>query len=376
MPKNKRMRLPNGFGQISQIKNARLRKPFRAMVTVGKTETGKPICRLLKPVAYFSTYNEAYAALLEYNKKPYCLTGDMTGDELFEEWYRVKEKEGATDVNLRDTRRSWKYCSILYNMRVTDIRAQHIRECIENGEAIIQGKPNKPKPLQQRKIKTVLNQLFDYALSYDLVDKNYARNYQMPKNITQELSEVAMSHISFTDEELTKLWKGSTYNTCIQMMLIQCYSGWRPQELINMKISDVDLENWAFTGGMKTEAGKNRVVPIHSKIQKLVKYNYDQALDRHCEYLFSREDGRTGRIIPYTYDRLYEDFKYIITAKKLNPNHRPHDGRKQFVTMCNRYEVNEYAIKKFVGHKITDVTERVYTDRSFDWYREQIEKIK
>ena len=46
--KNKRRRLPNGFGQISEIKNKRLNKPFRAMVTVGKTNTGKAICKPLK----------------------------------------------------------------------------------------------------------------------------------------------------------------------------------------------------------------------------------------------------------------------------------------------------------------------------------------
>ena len=38
--KKKRMRLPNGFGQISEIKGKRLRKPFRAMITVDKTEEG------------------------------------------------------------------------------------------------------------------------------------------------------------------------------------------------------------------------------------------------------------------------------------------------------------------------------------------------
>ena len=32
---NKRRRLPNGFGQISEIKNRKLRNPFRAMITVG-----------------------------------------------------------------------------------------------------------------------------------------------------------------------------------------------------------------------------------------------------------------------------------------------------------------------------------------------------
>jgi len=61
---NKRRRLPNGFGQISEIKNRNLRNPFRAMVTVGKTSIGRPICKPLKPDSFFSTYNDAYAALV------------------------------------------------------------------------------------------------------------------------------------------------------------------------------------------------------------------------------------------------------------------------------------------------------------------------
>lgn len=67
------MRLPNGFGQISELKGRNLRNPFRAMVTVGTDESGRPICRTLKPKGYFKTYNEAYAALVEYNRNPYDL---------------------------------------------------------------------------------------------------------------------------------------------------------------------------------------------------------------------------------------------------------------------------------------------------------------
>ena len=75
---NKRKRLPNGFGQISEIKGRNLRKPFRAMVTTGKDENGRPICKPLKPEAFFSTYNDAYAALVEYNKDPYALDPSIT----------------------------------------------------------------------------------------------------------------------------------------------------------------------------------------------------------------------------------------------------------------------------------------------------------
>ena len=51
-------------------------------------------------------------------------------------------------------------------------------------------------------------------------------------------------------------------------------------------------------------------------------------------------------------------------------------AEKHFVTMAKKYDVDEYAIKYMVGHKITDITEKVYTAREFDWLREEIEKIK
>lgn len=38
-----------------------LRNPFRVMVTVRKTHTGRPICKPLKHEPYFPTYNDAYA---------------------------------------------------------------------------------------------------------------------------------------------------------------------------------------------------------------------------------------------------------------------------------------------------------------------------
>ena len=58
-----------------------------------------------------------------------------------------------------------------------------------------------------------------------------------------------------------------------RMILTMIYSGYRigawsvHDDYYGMK---VDLEEMTFTGGVKTEAGKNRVVPIHSSIRDLV----------------------------------------------------------------------------------------------------------
>ena len=116
-----RKRLPNGFGQISEIKGKGLRKPFRAMVTVGKTDTGKPICKLLKPEAYFETYNDAYAALVEYNRNPYDLADDITMKELFKRWSEKHFQKLKSQDSAKNIRGAWTHCSPIYQMKVKEV---------------------------------------------------------------------------------------------------------------------------------------------------------------------------------------------------------------------------------------------------------------
>lgn len=70
------------------------------------------------------------------------------------------------------------------------------------------------------------------------------------------------------------------------MILIQCYSGWRPGEMCDLKLENVDMEAGAFTGGQKTKAGINRTVPIHPRIYNLVKSRYEKAIEAKSPYLF------------------------------------------------------------------------------------------
>lgn len=372
---NKRRRLPNGFGQISEIKNRNLRNPFRAMVTVGKTPEGKPICKPLKPESYFATYNDAYAALVEYNKNPYDLEPSITMQELYDKWLPEYEK---TVKSTKSATSAWAYCSGVYKMRVMDIRARHVKGCMEEGVAVIRGKEQHPSATMKNQIKSLFNMMLDYALEYELVDRNYSRTFNLTEETVKEIQSVKKEHISFTDEEMDLLWANISSKQGIDIMLIQCYSGWRPQELGLLELKDVDLENWTFRGGMKTDAGENRVVPIHSRIQDLVLRKYQEAEALGSPYLLNWTDpnNRNKKNIKLTYARYQKAFERIRDDLKLNPNHRPHDGRTHFVTMAKRYGVDEYAIKYMVGHKISDITEKVYTRREFAWLREEIEKIK
>lgn len=373
---NKRRRLPNGFGQISEIKNRNLRNPFRAMVTVGKTQEGRPICKPLKPESYFPTYNDAYAALVEYNKNPYDLEPSITVRELYDKWSEEYFKTLKADGSIRAVTSAWVYCSAVYDMRVMDVRARHVKGCMEEGTAKVRGKEQHPSASMKNKIKSLFNLMLDYALEYELVDRNYSRTFNLTEETIKEIQTVKKEHIPFTDEEMERLWAHVDDKRYVDVLLIQCYSGWRPQELGLLELENIDLENWTFKGGMKTDAGENRVVPIHSKIRHLVERKYKESQQTGSKYLFTCTDGRSGKPTTLTYQRYQKGFGMIRDELKLNPEHRPHDGRKHFVTMAKKAGVDEYAIKYMVGHKISDITEKVYTKREFEWLKEEIEKIK
>ena len=374
---NRRKRLPNGFGQITEMKGHNLRNPFRAMVTVGKTSTGKPICKPLKPQSHFPTYNDAYMALVEYNRNPYDLEPSITVAQLYERWSEEYFKNLKSESSTRTITSAWAYCSSIYDMRACDVRARHIKGCMEEGTALIKGELRKPTAGTKARMKSMFNLMFDYALEYEIVNRNYARTFVISDDVLQEKEDAKRGHIPMTDKEIQTLWDNVDTTWYVDVVLIQCYSGWRPQELGLIKIENVDLTNWTFTGGMKTQAGTNRTVPIHSKIRHLVEQKYREAIELGSEYLINCTDTKTHRSsLTFTYDKYQKRFAKIVKELKLNEQHRPHDPRTHFVTMAKKAEVDEYAIKRIIGHSIQDITERVYTVRDVEWLREEIEKIK
>lgn len=370
---NKHPKLPNGFGQISEIKTGNLRKPFRVMVTVGKTDTGKPISKLLQPEGFFKTYNEAYTALVEYNKNPYELDSCITVKELYDRWSEEHFKK-VCDGTIASIRGTWAYCTSLYSMNIRDVRTYHIKGCIDSAKAIIKGK-EKDVPLTRKKnIKSLFSQLFKYAMEYDLVDKNYAEVIDISE-ITHQMNQNNKGHMIFTDEEISKLWNNIDSGIRhVDVVLIQCYSGWRPQELGLIEIENVHLKEGYIISGMKTEAGKKRLVPIHPIIKPLIEKRYEEAIKINSNYLINPQGRSTATYFSYT-AYLYA-FQKIIKKLDLNPKHTPHDGRKHFVSLAKKYNVDEYAIKYIVGHHINDITERVYTNRETNWLIEEMKKIK
>ena len=189
----------------------------------------------------------------------------------------------------------------------------------------------------------MFNLLFDYAVEHEIAMVNYARNFSLDDDTLKEKEKNKKKKIPFTNDEIKTLWDNVDFGFT-DMILIQLYSGWRPQELAILKVTDIDFNNNIIIGGLKTDAGKNRKVPIHPLIKDLVKKRYEEAVKLKSEYLFNDINSQTG--INMTYDKYRKRFLKVM--QRYNMNHSPHECRHTFITIAKSNNMDEYILKLIV----------------------------
>lgn len=244
------VRRANGSGNIFKMSGNR-RRPWRARVTVGWTEDGKQI---IKNIGFYASRKEAEKALADYLSCPYDLTASqMTFKELYEVWvdeYREQLKGAPSERTIIS---AFRYCSSLYNMKIRDIRSYHLEECMRTGEVLVtrgkdKGSMRKASAGTQARMKSLFNLVFDYAYKRELVDRNYARAFEISKNVREQRQKEKRENYIFSAEEIQKLWDNVGKVKFAAMVLIGIYSGWRPQELAALKLVGVGLEGRTYRG--------------------------------------------------------------------------------------------------------------------------------
>ena len=351
------MKLSNGMGSIYKLSGKR-RKPWRAVKTTGWSfnSDGERAKQKRVTIGYYHTKEEAFQALMDYNADPYDIRANsITFAEVYQRWSERYFETLSSPSSIRTVKAAYKYCAPLYNMRFKDIRVSHLEGAIYDADV---GTSTKGR------MKSLFNMLYRYALKHEIVSVDYA---QLCDGVKQTAPERA--RLPFTEEEIETLWKNVNTVPFADMILIGIYSGWRPQELAILKTADIDLEAKTMLGGMKTAAGKNRIVPIHPLILPLICNRYNP----ENEYLFNDDNCAQGSGRAMTYDKYRGRFAKAMSRLKMN--HRPHETRHTFITLGKEYGMDEYVLKLIVGHNISDITEKVYTHRKIEQLHTEIRKI-
>ena len=347
------MRNPNGYGCVYKLSGKR-RKPYAVRVTdhwERDEETGATRQKY-KTLGTYATRAEAFSALTAYHADPHAIPSAATFSEIFDKWsaekYQKVSQSAIDGYNL-----AYKHCATLYDLKFVDLRKAHMQSVIDKCPLGFHSK---------EKIKVLFNQLYKYSLENDLVSKDYSRFVELGANTKESTRR------PFSDPEIQFLWKHCDHVPNADLILIMIYSGWRIGELLELENSNVNLEDWTFRGGKKTAAGKNRLVPIHTRIRPFIESRYDP----NEKYLVRRSDIRNK---PITHAHFTESmFKPALDLCGIL-SHVPHDCRHTCATLMDNAGANRTSIKRILGHASTDVTESVYTHKDIEELRRAIELI-
>lgn len=350
--KAKHKKRPNGSGSIVDRKGNYTR-PFEVRVNTRLDDRGYPVYDVL------GTYEDrisAEIALAEYNKDPYDpKLRSQSFAEVYFQYYRRRFKH-APDAKVKHSstetcyRSAYSHCSSLYNMSFSDIRTLHLQNILDNENL---------SHATLEHIKLLFNQLFKYALEFEIATKNYAEFARITKEDDDEHG------IPFTRSEVELLWKNKDV-PFVDTILIYIYSGWRINELARMPLSDINLVDRTYRGGLKTRASRNRTIPIHSKIYEMVVNRYNAGYP----------------------SLIYHDFKKVITEKEyrraftealkvcgITTDHTPHDCRHTCNTFLDDAGADRISRYRIMGHTGKDINEKVYTHKDIEQLRTAIELI-
>lgn len=336
------MKLPNGFGSVYRLTGNR-RRPY----VVKKTIQGKQ-----KPLGYFTTYEEAIAFLVDYNRDPAILSpATTTFAEIYALW-RAKKFDRISNSTKVGYTNSYRHCRRLHAMNFTDIRLGHLDDVIDDVRKAGAGYAT------QKKVRVLMEQLYAYAAKYDLVTRDYAQYVEIDRDNKKHPKK------PFTIRQINRIWKGVDDIDGAVDVLIMLYSGVRVGEYINIKAQDIKLRRHYFiVTQSKTEAGRNRPVPIARKIEQFIVDRFSDGrpyLTCNCGHAHTYESFRR------LFDKVMRHFKMI---------HTPHETRHTTASRLDSAGANDTAVKMILGHARQGITKKVYTHKAIRELRKAIDLI-
>lgn len=335
---------PNGYGSVVKL-SGRRRNPFAVRRTVGYDDRAFPI---YSTIGYFPTRKDAMMALAQFNAKPYDVElAKSTLSQLYDRWSKITFPRMSK--SLRDAHRAaYNYCSSLYDVPYRDIRKTQMQQCIDNcGKSYA----------TQANIRNLFSSLDKYAYDIDVIDKCYSAN------LTVGEREVTRKRVVFSDEEVKALWHHQGEQG-VDEILFMLFTGCRVSEMLTMECANVDIKSGTMRGGVKTEAGKNRLIPIHSKLLPIVQRHLSDG-----KYLFNY-DGKDDIARGRSFRKVFNDI-----MQKHGMKHTTHECRHTFRSKLDSADANKVCIDLIMGHKTADVGEKVYTHKTTEELKATIEKL-
>lgn len=303
-------------------------------------------------IGAYKTRTEAQKALERITDVQVTDKYNMTFAQVYERWIAEKGRE-VSDKMLKNYQLAYKQCESLHNMQMRKILRSDYQAAIIALET--QGKSKSTC----NKLRVLLGQLGRWAMDEGITMSNPA----------QELTTVAKqksTRETFTDKQIQLIRNSTLPAADIALILLSC--GCRPGELFSVPL--VNCREDHFIGGSKTEAGKNRVIPIGPDGIKAYQKIRAKAIDEKKPLLIDGYSGKNKTAENYT-KRDWKELMEQLGIEGMNP----YNCRHTFITNAIRSGMDLPKLEAIVGHVDRETT-RIYTHLQADDLVAAVQTVK
>lgn len=179
-----------------------------------------------------------------------------------------------------------------------------------------------------RDMKVMLSHLYTLAVRREIVPRNKAHYIELPEapKARREVWTDADIDAMWADYEAGQLFTG--------YVLIMCYCGLRYGELATLQLENIHLDERYMVGGIKTEAGIDRTIPIAQRILPVIARFYE-----HRKY----------KLLEISEDSFYQQYDEMIKRLGLR-DLPPQTARHYYFSMMTAAGIQAGIITETGGH--------------------------
>ena len=317
----------NGLGTVFKAKDG----TWVAEITIGWDVVDGKLKRKSRKKKGFPTKKEA----LEYlpNMKQELPQQDLKikFKDLYKKWLDGHTaKVGKSTID--NYKAAYKYYKSIYYVEVAKLKTEHLQKCIDECPHGRRTKEN---------MKAVGTCVFRLAMQLDIVDRNYAEYVYIAKEEKNE-------RLAFSTEQIQTMWDNVERVPNIKYVLLLCYTGMRLSEMLGAMTEDYNEADGYFITGVKTDAGKNRVITISPKIRP---FFADFAKGKN---LFTDLSAKRFRI--HIFYPALQELGMDVLDDEGNHIYTPHCCRHTFATLMKEVNAPATDKQKLIGHAKFEMT--------------------
>jgi integrase len=362
--KAKTTKRANGEGSVRKMPNGK----WRAEVVLWYYWDDEKAVRRPKKIskAGFAKKADASAYLPTLREEGYRKWGKSPAKgkkraETFEEVYALwLPTHQASKSTIDCYKAAFKHFFPVHSQRLDDIFVDDLQECLDECS---KGKRTKEN------MKALCGLIYKYAVPRQYV----AKDLILSQYLTINEKAVDSKRTGLTKDELKRLEEAIGIVPFADYIFCMCYLGFRPSEALDLRAESYNRKEKYFIGGAKTEAGKDRIVPVSPKIQK-----YIDALVKNKigGYVFCNQDGDHFNLRRFREDYFAPALEAIGISEqeRLERLLTPHCCRHTFANLLRDTQGADKNKLALIGHTSEEML-RHYQDADLDGLRKIVNDL-